>query len=126
MKKMSNYDEDVIDDADLEASSVDVSPNYYIFQALKKIQDCLIAEKLSEGMTKYCFLVDQIESLCSAASILDEEYKEYKKKLDSEQEEKTLNYEDKIKNTFKKQKSKLDELLKRIFDTNTLKGKINV
>jgi len=122
-----NYETDVIDDVDMEASSVDVSPNYYIFQALKKIQDCLVADKLQEGMIKYSFLVDHIESLCFAAGALDDEYKETQKKLqDAEKEDKNLNYEDKIKNNFKKQKNKLDELLKRIFDTNTLKNKLNV
>ena len=74
----------VHDVSELTDTDIKINPDFYIHTGLLKAQQALLKDNLKEGYLQFCTLIDNIEVLCRASSMIDEEYdlkiQEYKSK----------------------------------------------
>lgn len=95
------YEGEVSDD--MQDTDIKINPDFYIHNALLKAQYALVKDNIKEGFLQYQVLVNHIELLCRAASMLDKdkyhsELLEYKESLEKEKLEshiKEIRYSDK-------------------------------
>jgi hypothetical protein len=113
------YDANVIDEGDLlDERDLKVNPQIYIHQALQRSQVALLNPNLEAGLTQFVFLIQQIETLCGSARLIDEvEYKrildEFKSTDDYKSEKRALYQHMQLS------QKKLEFLLKALFDNRT-------
>lgn len=92
----NNFESNILDfNDDMSNLDIKIKPNYYIHMALIMAQRTLMISVLksnvSEGITAYRILIEQIEMLCRAADYISEDYDEEIKKLENDAEIKKLN-----------------------------------
>lgn len=66
-----DMDFDVIGDTDIK-----INPDFYIHTALLRAQKCLLKDDVKAGFLSYKVFIEHIETLCSAANMLQEDYAE--------------------------------------------------
>jgi len=75
---MNNYDdiEDMVlgDDEGIINTDIKINPDFYIHNALLNAQKTFLNSDAKQGFLQYWVFIEHIESLCSSAGILGDDY----------------------------------------------------
>jgi len=117
MQNNENLDENVLDADYLDTANIEVNPDLFIINTMRKAEEALVKDNVEQGFLQYWRLIEHLETLSIAANRLPANYEEqinqYKEQLKDD------NNKEIIKNV-KLAEYKLKLLLSEIF-----KAKVN-
>jgi len=114
-KDYNKYDDEIQDIDEIVGTDIKINPDFYIHTAILKAQNCLSKENVKEGFLQFRVMVEHIQILTEAATILSDDYKkEMNKYKKTEEYEKETN--DEVRLT-KLANYKLKFLLKEVFSS---------
>lgn len=119
-----DYEKDILDIDKVEGTDIKINPEYYIHNAIIKAQNALATEEIETGYLKFRMLVENIETLSRAASLIDTTYDDQVKKFEEGKEIKELKNKDPIIASARIANFKLGLLMKEVFENKAIISKL--
>lgn len=115
---MMDIDNKVVDAVgDLDDIEIKVNPSFYIHNGIMKAQAALTKDNVKEGFLQFWILVENIETICKAAKLLDDSYKDKINEFKATKEYQDL---DDNKQMVKLANIKLRYLLMQVFENKEI------
>ena len=70
----NDLDNDTFNIGEIGIDDIKINPDFYIHTALLKAQDALIKDNIKDGFAQYRILIEHIEVLATASSIIEKPY----------------------------------------------------
>lgn len=107
------YEEQTIDTDEILGTDVKINPDFYIHTGILKAQAALTKDNVKEGFLQYRVLIEHIETLCKAASMIDPDYDTKLKEFKNNDEYKEIT--DDLVRMVRLSTYKLELLMKNVF-----------
>lgn len=128
MENITDVEKSIMDYEDDKDTDVKIKPNFYIHNAILKMQNVLMfgvgKTNIGEGIIAYTVLVEQIEVLCKSAGYINDEYDEKIKNYTSSEEYKAIK-KDEVRMA-KLANKKLGLLMRTVFSKAPVEMPINL
>lgn len=121
--QQEKYEKEILNIDHIEGTDIKINPEYYIHNAIIKAQNVLASEEIATGALKFRILIENIETLCIAAKLVDKDYKDkietFETKLKEEKNSTVINH-GKLGNF------KLSLLMQLVFENKTVFQKLKL
>lgn len=90
-KDLDKYEKETpLEEIDLLDTDVKINPDFYIHLCIIRLINSPMAQDITTGFSRFILLSEQLESLCSAADMLPEDYHEKIKEYENSENVKRI------------------------------------